>query len=84
MAAPPASNTVRTTARLAIDAKAVVLSCSAVETARLLLISGIGNSSGQVGRNLSSHFGVTVRGFFPQLVDRDASNDDGTSYYHSL
>ena len=67
-----------------LDAKAVVLSCSAVETARLLLISGIGNSSGQVGRNLSSHFGVTVRGFFPQLVDRDASNDDGTSYYHSL
>jgi choline dehydrogenase-like flavoprotein len=33
---------------------------------------------------LTSHFGVTVRGFFPQTLDRDASNDDGTSYYHSL
>ena len=65
-------------------AKAVVLSCSAVETARLLLISGIANSSGQVGRNLPSHFGVTVKGFFPQLAGRDTSNDDGTSYYHSL
>lgn len=67
-----------------LSAKAVVLSCSAVETARLLLISGVGNSSGQVGRNLTSHFGVTVRGFFPAIVGRDASNDDGTSYYHSL
>lgn len=67
-----------------VEAKAVVLSCSAVETARLLLLSGIGNSSGQVGKNLTSHFGVTVRGFFPQILNRDASNDDGTSYYHSL
>lgn len=67
-----------------LDARAVVLSCSAVETARLLLISDVGNSSGQVGRNLTSHFGVTVRGFFPQVLGRDASNDDGTSYYHSL
>ncbi len=67
-----------------VDAKAVVLACSAVETARLLLISGVANESGQVGRNLTSHFGVTVRGFFPQILDRDASNDDGTGYYHSL
>ena len=67
-----------------LDAKAVVLSCSAVETARLLLISDIANSSGQVGKNLTSHFGVTVRGFFPQILGRDWSNDDGTSYYHSL
>ena len=67
-----------------LDAKAVVLSCSAVETARLLLISDVGNSSGQAGKNLTSHFGVTVRGFFPQILGRDALNDDGTSYYHSL
>ena len=67
-----------------LDGKAVVLSCSAVETARLLLISDLANSSGQVGKNLTSHFGVTVRGFFPQILGRDASNDDGTSYYHSL
>lgn len=67
-----------------LDGKAVVLSCSAVETARLLLISDLANSSGQVGKNLTSHFGVTVRGFFPQILGRDSSNDDGTSYYHSL
>jgi choline dehydrogenase-like flavoprotein len=67
-----------------LDASAVVLACSAVETARLMLISEVGNSSGQVGRNLTSHFGVTVRGFFPQILGRDASNDDGTGYNHSL
>jgi choline dehydrogenase-like flavoprotein len=68
-----------------------VLSCSAVETARHLLLNrtrefpdGLANSSGQVGRNLTSHFGVTVMGFFPDMVKRDYSNDDGTNYYHSL
>jgi len=67
-----------------LNAKAVVLSCSAVETARLMLISGVGNGSGQVGRNLTSHFGVTVQGFFEKALDRDVSNDDGVNYYHSL
>jgi choline dehydrogenase-like flavoprotein len=74
-----------------IQARAVVLACSAVETARQLLNNrtrdfsdGLANSSGQVGRNLTSHFGVTVVGYFPQVRGRDASNDDGTDYYHSL
>lgn len=75
----------------AINCRALVLACSTVETARLLLANktnefptGLANSSGQVGRNLTSHFGLTVTGFFPQLRNRDASNDDGTAYYHSL
>ncbi len=67
-----------------LDCRALVLACSTVETARHLLIGGIGNSSGQVGRNLSSHFGLTVTGLFPELRGRDASNDDGTDYYHGL
>ncbi len=74
-----------------IRCRTLVLSCSAVETARHLLINrsdrfpnGLANSSGQVGRNLTSHFGVTVQGVFPQLGGRDASNDDGTDYYHGL
>src|SRR5207249_12253676 len=62
----------------------LVLACSAIETARQLLINGLANGSGQVGRNLTSHFGVTVIGVFPELKNRDASNDDGTAYYHSL
>ncbi|HEX4773799.1 MAG TPA: GMC family oxidoreductase [Bryobacteraceae bacterium] len=74
-----------------IDCKALVLACSALETSRQLLAnntkelpSGLANSSGQVGRNISSHFGVTVVGVFPQLKQRDPSNDDGTDYYHGL
>lgn len=71
--------------------RALVLACSTVETARHLLLNktrefpnGLANSSGQVGRNLTSHFGLTVSAFFPQLKNRDASNDDGTDYYHGL
>ena len=46
--------------------------------------NGLANSSGQVGRNLTSHFGVTVLGLFPQLAGRDHADDAGTAYYHSL
>jgi choline dehydrogenase-like flavoprotein len=71
--------------------KTLVLACSAVETARHLLLNktsefpnGLANGSGQVGKNLTSHFGLTVIGVFPELRGRDASNDDGTDYYHGL
>jgi choline dehydrogenase-like flavoprotein len=67
-----------------IKCRALVLSCSTIETARHLLLNHLANSSGQVGRHLSSHFGLTVTAFFPQLMGRDASNDDGTDYYHGL
>ncbi|MBC8166423.1 MAG: GMC family oxidoreductase, partial [Bryobacteraceae bacterium] len=67
-----------------LDSKVLVLSCSAVETARHLLINRLANSSGQVGRKLTSHFGLTVIGLFPQIKGRDQSNDDGTDFFHSL
>jgi choline dehydrogenase-like flavoprotein len=74
-----------------IECRALVLACSAVETARQLLLNtskdfpeGLANSSGQVGRNLTSHFGITVKAAFPELMNRDGSNDDGTDYYHGL
>jgi choline dehydrogenase-like flavoprotein len=74
-----------------IRCRALVLACSAVETARHLLLNktrefpnGLANGSEQVGRNLSSHFGVSVIGLFPEIRARDASNDDGTDYFHGL
>ena len=74
-----------------IECKVLVLACSAIETSRHLLLNrtrefpnGLANSSVQVGRNLTSHFGLTVYGFFPELKNRDAANDDGTDFYHSL
>ncbi len=74
-----------------LKCRVLVLSCSTIETARHLLANrstefpnGLANRSGEVGRNLTSHFGLTVSAFFPQLKKRDASNDDGTDYYHGL
>ncbi len=74
-----------------IEAKAFVLACSAIETARHLLLhstrefpNGLANSSGQVGKNLTSHFGHYVVGFLPDLAKREFANEDGTDYYHSL
>jgi choline dehydrogenase-like flavoprotein len=74
-----------------LNCRTLVLACSTIETARYLLANktpefpnGLANSSGQVGRNLTSHFGLSVNAFFPQLKNRDASNDDGTDYYHGL
>jgi choline dehydrogenase-like flavoprotein len=64
--------------------RVLVLACSTIETARHLLHSNVATSSGQVGRHLTSHFGIAVTGLFPELKTRDASNDDGTDYYHSL
>jgi choline dehydrogenase-like flavoprotein len=74
-----------------LKAKVLVLACNSIETPRQLLLNktrefpnGLANSSGQVGRNLTSHFGVSVLGYFDELRRRDASNDDGTDYFHSL
>jgi len=58
----------------------IVVACSATESARLLLNSankfhprGLGNSSGQVGRNLNDHTGADTFGIF----DREIPHDKG-------
>lgn len=74
-----------------VDCRALVLACNSIETPRQLLLNrtrefpnGLANSSGQVGRNLTSHFGVTVTGFFPELRERDRLNDECAGHYQSL
>jgi choline dehydrogenase-like flavoprotein len=61
--------------RNTLRSRAVVLSCGAIETARLLLLSasssapdGIGNSEGLVGRNLQGHVYPTAFGLFEANV----------------
>ena len=51
-----------------VNCRALVLACNSIETPRQLLINGLANSSGQVGRNLTSHFGLNVQGFFPGIA----------------
>jgi len=66
----------------------VVLSASAIETARLLLNSksslfpnGLANSSGQVGRNLVEDCVASVSGHLPQLEGREVTNEDSYQPY---
>ena len=61
--------------RQTLTADVVVLSCGAVETARLLLNSatpqepsGIGNGGDQVGRNLQGHYYPGAAGLFPDVM----------------
>jgi choline dehydrogenase-like flavoprotein len=51
-------------ARRTAHAKAVVVSAGAIETARLLLQSGLGNAHDQVGRNLQGHYYPVAYGRF--------------------
>jgi choline dehydrogenase-like flavoprotein len=49
-------------------ARAVVVSGGAVETARLLLLSGLGNAHDLVGRNLQGHYYPGATGVFDDVV----------------
>jgi choline dehydrogenase-like flavoprotein len=70
---------------------AVVLSAGGVETPRLLLHMGIGNASGQVGRNFMAHVATQVwgrfdaemrcnRGYPSSLISEDMVRPDGADF----
>jgi choline dehydrogenase-like flavoprotein len=68
----------------AVRGRYVVLSASALETARILLNSksgrfpqGLANSSGQVGRNLVEDMAASVSGEIPAMEGRPVVNEDG-------
>ncbi|HWB86206.1 MAG TPA: GMC family oxidoreductase [Bryobacteraceae bacterium] len=72
----------------AVSGRYVVVAASAIETARLLLISksnlfpnGLANSSGQVGRNLVEDCVGSVTGDLPQLEGREVTNEDSYQPY---
>lgn len=51
-----------------VHADVVVLAAHAIENAKLLLLSGLGNRSGQVGRNLMDHPVLLTWGLLPERV----------------
>lgn len=54
--------------RRTVRARAVVVSAGAIETARLLLLSGLANAHDQVGRHLQGHYYPTAHGLFDAEV----------------
>ncbi len=67
-----------------VRGKIVIVAASCIESARILLNSksshwptGLGNSSGQVGRNLCDHlYGTTANGYLPQLLGQPPFPDN--------
>ena len=51
-----------------VTGRLVVLAANAIESAKLWLLSGLGNRSGQVGGNLMDHLADEVTGLFPEPV----------------
>ena len=56
-------------AEITVDADRVVLACGAIYTPMMLQRQGLANSSGQVGRNLHIHPGVSVLAHMPDDVE---------------
>ncbi|MFE2304829.1 GMC family oxidoreductase [Streptomyces sp. NPDC059411] len=56
------------TGRHTVHADVVVLAAHAIENAKLLLLSGLANGSGQVGRNLMDHPVLLTWGLLPEQV----------------
>ena len=74
---------------LRINGRSVVLAASACSSARILLNSisaqhgsGLGNSSGHVGRYLHDSTGASRAAFLPELMDREIYNEDGVGGMH--
>lgn len=79
----------RNGARHEVRGRAVMLGAGTGESARLLLNSrppghadGLGNGSGQIGRNLMDTPAMTVAARVHQLEDLSPFHDEGVSLYH--
>ncbi|MEO7145460.1 MAG: GMC family oxidoreductase [Bryobacteraceae bacterium] len=67
-----------------VRGRAVVVACACAQSAALLLMSkssrypaGLGNSSGELGRNFIPHFTGGIECFLHELTGTPATNDEG-------
>ncbi len=67
-----------------IKARVVVLGCGTLETTRLLLQSGIANSSGQIGKNFIEHLDVGAQAYLPDLSFSEREAGDGIGGSHII
>jgi choline dehydrogenase-like flavoprotein len=65
-----------------VKAKVVIAACGTLESTRLLLASGVANSSGMIGKNFMEHLDTTSEGFLPALfnITREAGDGIGGSH----
>jgi choline dehydrogenase-like flavoprotein len=62
--------------------RAVIVACGTLESTRLLLNSGIANSSGLIGKNFMEHLDVSAIAYFPELFNLDRERGDGIGGSH--
>ncbi|MBL8205669.1 MAG: GMC family oxidoreductase [Blastocatellia bacterium] len=67
-----------------VKARVVMLGCGTLETTRLLLLSNIANSSGQVGKNFMEHLDVGAQAFLPDLSFAEREVGDGIGGSHII
>jgi choline dehydrogenase-like flavoprotein len=67
-----------------IRARIVVAACGTLETTRLLLLSGIANSSGRLGKNFIEHLDVGATAFLPELSFKAREAGDGIGGSHII
>jgi choline dehydrogenase-like flavoprotein len=63
-------------------ARVVVLAASALESVRILLNSGVANSSGKVGKYIMDTVGAGIGGQIPLLENMPLHNEDGADFGH--
>jgi choline dehydrogenase-like flavoprotein len=61
----------------AVKARVVVVSCACVQSVALLMMSGIANESGQLGKHFIPHFTGGVQAFMEPLIGTKNTNDEG-------
>ena len=65
-----------------IAARAVIVACGTLESTRLMLGSGIANSSGLIGKNFIEHLDVDAQAYFPELFWQPREAGDGIGGSH--
>lgn len=65
-----------------IKARMVVVACGTLESTRLMLQSGIANSSGLIGKNFIEHLDVDAQAYFPELFWQPREVGDGIGSSH--
>jgi len=65
-----------------VKARVVVLAASALESVRILLNSGVANSSGKVGKYIMDTVGAGIGGQIPLLENMPLHNEDGADFGH--